>query len=176
MRSSLSVKIALVLTKNILFKLITKMMIMQYLLYEKNITIPGYNTDSRFQKNLRSLMFLLEDNPLFFNQLIHDVKNIEQVVQMSFDVSRVFYDEDDGTITVSENIGLDSDKCSPFVTTQVDLLSILERWRNVYLQQKNFILVTLDEDNYVDFVIFDTQQEVDHFLKTHYRGDGNGRR
>lgn len=152
----------------------TNTSIVQYITYKKGFQGHYERTAARSQKNLLSLSFFLDDSEVIFCRMVECVKDIKKTGQMCFNTSRLYYEESNDTIEVNENIGFDdNERYSTFLTSQEALLSIVQRWKDMRPKRKNFVLMTLNEDNYVDFFTFDTQQELDMFLKMHYRGDGN---
>lgn len=146
--------------------------ILQYVIYRKQSEGFYSLICAEFQKNLLVLVFLLQDTAIIFSRFIDDIKNINQIPQMSFNASRVFYKKSDGTIEVNENVGFEDDEdYSTFVITPQALISIVERWVEAQRKRQNFIIMTLDEDNYVDFIALDTQNDVDEYIQMHYRSE-----
>lgn len=148
------------------------MVIEQYVIYKRQPEGFYSLAYADHQKNLLVLVFLLQDTGFRGSTFIEDIKNIKNIRNMSFNASRVYYDESNNAVEIDENIGFeDNEDYSTFITKPQAMISIVERWRSARLQLKNFILMTLDEDNYVNFVTLDAPREVDEYIKMYYQGD-----
>lgn len=143
----------------------------QYITYKKGFENFHNIIESDFQKNLLVLAFLLQDNDFCLDRLIEDLKDMSNIGQKCFDMSHIYYEKSDDTIEVMEIMGYEDVHYSDFVASRLALVSIVERWKDMRFRKKQFLLMVLDSDNYVDFVTFDTQQEVDEYIKMHYRGE-----
>lgn len=136
--------------------------VMQHIVFKKDTHGRYDSIGAQFQNNLLVLHLMFGGHGAQLEYLMKRIKNIRKFGDISCYESMMVYYEKDNLIEVREDMCLDGEGLyQSLLVRPNDLVSIIERWIRALRQEKEFILMTLDDNHYVDFVPFDTKHEID---------------